>query len=729
MSERGQRRILWIVAVTSFALTFTIATVLFTLWRTVLDAHWYRDSIEHSQTYDRVYNQVLTDPTIARETRQLLAGLPIDHSLVAANARLVLPPATLREVVNRTVDNMVGYLRAERDSFDPVFALEPVFDNIRKLADQYLADAVANLHPLQANTIGEFTTNLARFANDLGAGRRPASLPTIPFTTDQVGQLTELLLGPLPPTDRDRLRLGVAGALATGDVSTALATVAPAYGATHTKHAIVELRQDAHGTHLDVQENFSGVDDTIIVIDLSHIRFITGTLLPFAMIASALLAAGCLIAIGRLARSSGRDPILTRAVTVAVTGLALVVVYFVARFATGDPFHQLFGSTRTAPHLHDLLVDISTRLFDTLDATLLRIVMLAVVPATLVILWIVAVPWVERRARSLSRRTVVTTAGVVTVAVAVVAAWIVVPSVTNDAARRCNGHVELCDRPYNDVVFAESHNAMSASDLGWLGANQDVPMSDQLDFGVRALHIDTRYWETPAVTAKFATSLPPQQASVVLAAAGGANPVRPGVWLCHALCRLGATKLETGLREITQWVKHHPDDVVTLDIEDRASAADTIPAFRASGLLPYVFTPGDPKADWPTLGEMLDSKKRVVVFAERHGGEPAWYAKLYKYAMETPYTFTKPSEFSCAKGRGGNGKRLFVMSHFITRAAPSRGDAGRVNASAAIVERALVAARPSGEPSRTSSPSTSRRWVTSTVRSTCSTRSIGAPDP
>jgi hypothetical protein len=667
---------------------FTLAALLLTLRMTALNANWYRNAIDDSHTYGRVYDRVLTDPAVARETRDLLAGLPIDQSLVAANARIVLPPATVREIVNRTLDSMVGYLRGDRETFDPVFALTPFFDNIRELADQYLSDAVTNLHPLQAHDVDEFGANIVRFANDLGAGRRPASLPTIPFTADQAGQLTELLLKPVPESEREALRLPLTNSLAAGDLSTALGTVAPVYGRDNTDHVIVDLRQDAHGTHLTVDETLSGTDDATIVIDLRRIRFLTGTVLPLGIVGGALLAIGCLVALGALARRRGRRASTVVAVTVVVTGLVLVIAYVVVRLVMGDPFSSVFGNSSAPPELHRLLGDITTRLFDGFDQTLVRTLLLPVAAAVIVLAWVVVLPWLRARARTASPQRLVVTAGAVTAVVALLIAWLLVPRTDDAVARRCNGHAALCDRPYDDAVFAESHNAMSASDLGWFGANQDVPMDAQLDRGVRVLHIDTRYWETPEVTATFASSLPPEQASVVLSAVAGANPVKPGVWLCHSLCRLGATKLEAALRQIRGWVRSHPDDVLTLDIEDRVSAEDTVAAFRRVGLARYAYTPGDPREPWPTLGEMLDSGRRLVVFAERHGGQPGWFAQLYRYAMETPFTFTKPSAFSCKAKRGGTDKRLFVMNHFITRAAPSRSDAAIVNGRRVIVQRA-----------------------------------------
>jgi hypothetical protein len=135
-------------------------------------------------------------------------------------------------------------------------------------------------------------------------------------------------------------------------------------------------------------------------------------------------------------------------------------------------------------------------------------------------------------------------------------------------------------------------------------------------------------------------------------------------------------------------MQNNPNEVVTLDIEDKVSAADTVAVFRRSGLSRYVYTPGDPRQPWPTLGHMINSGRRLVVFAENHGGAPGWYAPLYRYAMETPYSFASPADFSCVPNRGRTGKRLFVLNNFITRAAPSRNDAAVVNARSAIVNRA-----------------------------------------
>ena len=55
----------------------------------------------------------------------------------------------------------------------------------------------------------------------------------------------------------------------------------------------------------------------------------------------------------------------------------------------------------------------------------------------------------------------------------------------------CNGDARLCGRPLDEVVFAGTHNAMSAANrTGWMFAQQERDVADQLRDGIRAFLID-----------------------------------------------------------------------------------------------------------------------------------------------------------------------------------------------------------------------------------------------
>ena len=225
---------------------------------------------------------------------------------------------------------------------------------------------------------------------------------------------------------------------------------------------------------------------------------------------------------------------------------------------------------------------------------------------------------VERRAprerRRLARVPVVTCA----VVVALVAGLVVFDTApvthqitTNAAAagNACNGNVKLCGRPYNDVAFVATHNAMSAADEpGWFIPEQPTGLVGQLDAGVRVLLIDTWYGQTTTTSGLIATA--PGSHAAALAQADQlfgpsvvtsvlrlrdaviptpVGPVEP--YLCHGLCEIGATRWEPQMAEVKAWLDAHPREVVTFFIEDYVSPADTAVVFRQAGLLPDVYTP------------------------------------------------------------------------------------------------------------------------------------------
>lgn len=270
----------------------------------------------------------------------------------------------------------------------------------------------------------------------------------------------------------------------------------------------------------------------------------------------------------------------------------------------------------------------------------------------------------------------------------------------------CNGHVELCERRYDQVAFPATHNAMSAaSNDRWFFPEQPDGIIDQLDHGVRVLLIDSWYGQRtdrPGIVATAEGSRDKALAEA-RAAYGDATvasalrlrhafgltprgPVRP--YLCHAMCELGSTDWLDSLRAIRTWLDQHPTEVVTIFVQDEVSPADTADLFERAGLLPSVYTPsGD---TWPTLGEMVESGKRLVVLMESHGGGTKWpwLIQGFDQVQDTPFLFRKPSDFSCEVNRGKAGARLLLLNHWITDKTAEVTNAERVNARRVLLPRA-----------------------------------------
>ena len=197
-----------------------------------------------------------------------------------------------------------------------------------------------------------------------------------------------------------------------------------------------------------------------------------------------------------------------------------------------------------------------------------------------------------------------------------------------DEELACNGHAELCDRPYDEVTYAATHNSMSSPDVVPVWPEHDGGLTEQLDAGVRALLIDTHHWlpvESPSHSRgqRAEPTIPPALAAALLDQVVTVRDGRPGVFLCHIHCAFGAQPLEEGLAEVTAFLDANPHEVVTLIIQDDISPAETAAASNAADLHADCDThPQDPDAAWPTLGELIDRGERLVVFAEEEGPPP-----------------------------------------------------------------------------------------------------------
>lgn len=252
-----------------------------------------------------------------------------------------------------------------------------------------------------------------------------------------------------------------------------------------------------------------------------------------------------------------------------------------------------------------------------------------------------------------------------------------------DASDGCNGHVELCDRRFDEVAYVASHNSMAvAGEPGWFIGEHAVTVPVQLDTGVRALLVDVWAGRPAGSIVRTAPDsfaeaeqvvedeLGPEVAEAArrLADSVAGAPEGPeALYLCHGLCEIGSTKLSETLGELRAWLTVNPNEVVTLFIEDHVTSDRIAADITAAGLLPFVHAPvaGEP---FPTLGEMVASGRRLVVMVEEgDGGEAApWLVNGFEFTQDTPYTFPTVESFSCDENRGPADAPLFLLNHWLS---------------------------------------------------------------
>lgn len=241
-------------------------------------------------------------------------------------------------------------------------------------------------------------------------------------------------------------------------------------------------------------------------------------------------------------------------------------------------------------------------------------------------------------------------------------------SSTGGEALGCNGHVALCGRRYDEVVYPTTHNSFSARDAGFsvFNANHVKPVGEQLAAGVRGLLLD-----------------------VVIDDGETA--------LCHGPCSFGRLPHIDVLGEIADFLAANPREIITIIYQDDAPVADITADYATLGLESRVFTyAGGP---FPTLEEMIAADTRLVVTAESGGPPPAWFHHVWDIVWDTPYSYKSADEFSCVLNRGDKGNPLFLLNHWVNSELdlPSQEGAMQVNAYDVLHGRAVECMQAAGD--------------------------------
>jgi hypothetical protein len=277
------------------------------------------------------------------------------------------------------------------------------------------------------------------------------------------------------------------------------------------------------------------------------------------------------------------------------------------------------------------------------------------------------------------------------VAVAVLAALILPDHLPQDDGLQtvaansdaCNGHVELCDRPFDEVVIPATHNSMSIADGTWFLAEQPKDMVESLDDGIRGLLVDTWYGQATAEGGAITSAKSTAAAEAELVATYGptvaasvqrtidrvrrAEPIGPEEpYFCHTVCEIGAAPMAPIMERLNAWMDAHPREVIVLFIQDTVTPGDTAAVLEAAGLASkaYVHQSGQ---DWPTLRQMIDAGTRLLVLMENAGGgdQYPYLHQGFELVQDTEYTFASVEDFTCTLKRGSPDSPLLSVNHWL----------------------------------------------------------------
>lgn len=251
----------------------------------------------------------------------------------------------------------------------------------------------------------------------------------------------------------------------------------------------------------------------------------------------------------------------------------------------------------------------------------------------------------------------------------------------------CNGDSSLCNRKYDEVAYPTTHNAFNyaaGGNVRYLFPNQNYPIDQQLTQGIRAFMIDVHEYQ------------------------GFDNNFKGKAFVYHNKDLrgvLGQEPLVNVLQLFSAFLKQNPREVVTLILEATAPWQQIQNALTEANLLDslHIQEKGKP---WPTLLQMIQSHKRLVVLTDDStAGRPSWYHYVWDFGFETNWNIKKPEEFTCAYNRGNPAYSLFVLNNFVYASATFLGQeisvadstkAAIVNTKEFLVTRALACSTQTG---------------------------------
>jgi len=231
----------------------------------------------------------------------------------------------------------------------------------------------------------------------------------------------------------------------------------------------------------------------------------------------------------------------------------------------------------------------------------------------------------------------------------------------------CNGMPSLCDKRLDEVSFAKTHNSHANLEAGYhiLTANQRFSVRRQLGDGVRSLNFDVYLFEGRMIT-------------------------------CHTVCQVGQQNLLALLGVVRDFLEANPREVVLLDLQNEAPMARTLEALEASVIseMAHIQPQGEP---WPTLAEMIESNKRIVLFAKGTKGTPEWMHENKDYIFATAWGTARPEQFSCKLVDKKFKYGLFELDHTLSDPISRPDLAELVNHDPYLSERAKQCAEQVGK--------------------------------
>ena len=152
------------------------------------DPELYRAAFTETDTYNRIYDEVLVDAEVQEQTLDLLGGVGLETQESIEVLRDVMPPAYLQEQTEANIDRFTGFLSYDLERLDLYLELREPLDRVEAVVLDKTEQVITELEieepptattECTADSLQSLAGDLAEEFAGLSAGQLPESVPSL----------------------------------------------------------------------------------------------------------------------------------------------------------------------------------------------------------------------------------------------------------------------------------------------------------------------------------------------------------------------------------------------------------------------------------------------------------------------------------------------------------------------------------------------------------------------
>ena len=152
------------------------------------DPELYRTAFTETDTYNRIYDEVLVDEALQEQTGELLGGVDLDAQDAVEVLRDVMPPEYLQEQTEANIDRFTGFLSHDLDRLNLYLELNEPLARVEAVVLDQTEQVIAELEVEEpptattectADSLQNLAADLAGQFAGLSEGKLPESVPSL----------------------------------------------------------------------------------------------------------------------------------------------------------------------------------------------------------------------------------------------------------------------------------------------------------------------------------------------------------------------------------------------------------------------------------------------------------------------------------------------------------------------------------------------------------------------